>query len=850
MDDLSPTNEQHHEDGEPPAKRKKRKARPKVSCQPCQRRKTRCEETEGSCNQCDKRGEADKCTWDPPPLAGPLPNDITVEFGKLKRRMADLEREMGKLRDQKDNPAPAPLPPLPSPAPITYRALPSAAPAPFTPFAPPPVALPTPPDKKVVEAETEDAAQALESLALPVATRLGQLKAPLTTTSPDTDPHRSPAAAESPPAVQPGAFTTIRLGASQQTSPALLEKLPHPDIIHCLCEHFWTGDIGFIYVVLHRQTFEAEVNELIQCVRKNDTSRIDPAWLASLWMVMIWSASTIGPIEAGKIASHGSLAELKALPETWLQTFESALQASQWAEKPQVRAAQAILLKVAYNRTPPHGIYLGLETPSFFIWLGAATRISQLLGLHRLGSDPTVMPKDHDDPAWPSKPCALKREMGKRIWWFCASMDFLFCMRAGMGQIALGSFDTAEPLNVDDADLGLELTVKERPFEYLSDMAFCIMKCGIANQTAIQFTADSNGDIDYSLVLDIGARMREALSRCERAVADSSDHRRPYHRTLMLLPQLNRVLRLHRPFFMRGWTEPLYATSTEDAMTAASAICLGLEELRVDDGNLEHVWFSFAYGLSAIFVIYVTLLRDERKGPTPATEELRKLISSARAFYARGAQGDASTVVRQVSLQAVQVIDALLLPRGAPQTSHSTTPSAVASIFLKIASVVQPPTITRPSSPAPDGGDSTMQPPPTERFALDGAISSLLSLAPHRYDAFPASSFTTTNLSDLHHPPLSFLGGSAPSPLFDPTLHHPAYGGSSSTELNSMLGLGMMNSMDGNVFNEENTAARDFLATFSVNGPGATPLPLPGGEGATPQPLEWDFSSVIGGDWV
>lgn len=212
---------------------------------------------------------------------------------------------MGKLRDEKDHPAPASLPPLPSPAPVSYRALPPTAPVPFTPFAPPPAALPTPPDKKVVEAETEDAAQALESLALPVQARLGQLKAPSSATSPDSDPHRSPAAAESPAAVQPGAFTTIRLGTSQQTSPALLEHLPHPDIIHCLCEHFWTGDIGYIYVVsrgrvlgessllltllppqvLHRQTFEAEVHELIECVRKNDTSRIDPAWLAILHMV-------------------------------------------------------------------------------------------------------------------------------------------------------------------------------------------------------------------------------------------------------------------------------------------------------------------------------------------------------------------------------------------------------------------------------------------------------------------------------------------------------------------------------------------------------------------------------------
>lgn len=151
---------------------------------------------------------------------------------------------------------------------------------------------------------------------------------------------------------------------------------------------------------------------------------------------MTWAATTIGPVEARKVSSA---AELKAMRDPWLNSFETALQASQWAEKPQVRAAQAILLKVAYTRTPPHGIYLGLETPSFFIWLGSAVRISQLLGLHKLGSDPSIMPRDHGDPAWPAQPCSLKREIGKRIWWFCVSLDWLFCTRSGMGQIPLGS---------------------------------------------------------------------------------------------------------------------------------------------------------------------------------------------------------------------------------------------------------------------------------------------------------------------------------------------------------------------------------------------------------------------------
>lgn len=122
--------------------------------------------------------------------------------------------------------------------------------------------------------------------------------------------------------------------------------------------------------VLHRQTFRAECAELVACVAKKETARIDPAFLAIFYMVsspsrphpsrsltlhsqvMTWAASTIGPIEARKVGRHVSVAELKALPEVWLEAFESSLQASKWAERPQVRVAQAIMLKVAYTRTP------------------------------------------------------------------------------------------------------------------------------------------------------------------------------------------------------------------------------------------------------------------------------------------------------------------------------------------------------------------------------------------------------------------------------------------------------------------------------------------------------------------
>lgn len=222
--------------------------------------------------------------------------------------------------------------------------------------------------------------------------------------------------------------------------------------------------------------------------------------------------------------------------------------------------------------------------------------------------------------------------------------------------------------------------------------------------------------------------------------------------------------------------------------------------------------------------------------------------------------------MRDISSQAVQVIDVLLAPRGAnnaPPPHTQSTPSAVAAIFLRIASLVQPPTATRPSSPS--AGAPTMMDPPAEAYALDGAISSLLSLAPYHYHD-PSAPFTTINLSDLHHPTgaggLVGIGGSgaahhphhhhSPFPSFnlsDPHQHQ-------HDDANAMLGLGMMATLDGNVFNEENLAARAFLSSFSGEGGG---LPLPGvggsllgggGVGGGGQAGEWDLSEIVGAEWT
>lgn len=92
-----------------------------------------------------------------------------------------------------------------------------------------------------------------------------------------------------------------------------------------------------------------------------------------------------------------------------------------------------MLLKLSYQRTTPQEVDVGHEASSFFVWLGTATRICQLLGLHKLGSDPNLMPRD--DPAWPRQACCLKRELAKRIWSFVVSFEWLYCSGRGIGQL-------------------------------------------------------------------------------------------------------------------------------------------------------------------------------------------------------------------------------------------------------------------------------------------------------------------------------------------------------------------------------------------------------------------------------
>jgi len=169
-------------------------------------------------------------------------------------------------------------------------------------------------------------------------------------------------------------------------------------------------------------------------VKESRQDPIDPAWLAQFYFVLAWSNSALAhDVNRHPVFRHLSLEEVASRTTKWCEVADKALQASNWMMRPQLRAVQAMLLKISFDAhlaftsdayydvdAEKHAPSITRNSPkrtAFFMWHASAIRSCQLLGLHRLGQDPTVMPVP--DAAYPVQACSLRRELAKRIWYLC-----------------------------------------------------------------------------------------------------------------------------------------------------------------------------------------------------------------------------------------------------------------------------------------------------------------------------------------------------------------------------------------------------------------------------------------------
>ncbi|KAJ7757747.1 hypothetical protein DFH07DRAFT_458739 [Mycena maculata] len=684
-----------------PAKRKR--IRQKASCLACQRRKGRCDQIDGDrCEGCIKRKE--ECVWEVPALLGNVTDDVTSTIGHLTRRVAILERQMALKQDR--------VPPT-NPSINTSETTPSHTESPSY-LANTPIT------------ETEDAAQALEETALG---RRQYHSLGLNSEVPGSQARNASSL------VAPGAFTSIFLGmpppkrsvlqATQSENETFFKSLPDKHVSDTLVQIFLT-DIAWIYQILHGPSFFDECRQLWVAVEKGTDHVIDPAWFACYFMVLALAASGLNALNMPTALQHYPASDVASLSRVWYRTAELALHASSWAAKPQLRAVQAILLKISYER--PGGQSLGNADggTSFFVWLAAAIRICQLLGLHRLGSDPNTMPPD--DPALPARPCLLKRELAKRVFFFCLAHDWIFVTASpGMSQIQVNSFDTDPPLNLDEEDLGLTMSVPEHPANFMSAYSYTknLFVLGQFQRVATDLS-QQRAPVGYATILQLDAGLQKEIHRLETFCDFSNPALRSYHRPLILAVLHNRVVRLHRSFFMRSMNpktpeDKQYKESVTASLRSAEAVCQMLRELG-ENGHRKLLWWVPAYGLGSCIVLFVRALQKEEQGSDSGKE--RALIRDVRHFYELGTSPDISSPKASlICKQASRILDGFLEQRAENKDSPA------ADIFRQITTKIVTP------APAPL--------PPEEYHRLGGfpdfpsfsSISSPVGRDPEPFDA-------------------------------------------------------------------------------------------------------------------
>lgn len=98
--------------------------------------------------------------------------------------------------------------------------------------------------------------------------------------------------------------------------------------------------------------------------------------------------------------------------------------------------AICVLLQVAHNLD---------KSDLICILISSAIRISQCIGLHRLGSDASALGTGSSSSQSLSKADVVSREVGKRIWWFLVRYDWFQIPFQNVCQIHPAHFNTPMP---------------------------------------------------------------------------------------------------------------------------------------------------------------------------------------------------------------------------------------------------------------------------------------------------------------------------------------------------------------------------------------------------------------------
>ncbi|GAA5919132.1 hypothetical protein JCM6882_002396 [Rhodosporidiobolus microsporus] len=577
----------------PPAPKRKRARQTGIplSCTECRRRKIACDKLR-PCQQCCKRKEAHLCCGaeegDGPAVvatasgaasglgkgletnggseeqAGPSRFYASaVEFKETRHSIALLEQSRNDAADQ--------LTALQSQIRHLETRLRAAE------AQPPPLSPPHKTDEDsgasdVTEAAAafEDAVVRLEEQAL--GARLSRLSRPV-----DMDFVPTSITAAAAVAADPGPDETAELNEPPSPAPAgptdyiafdpekyskrrraliesVWEDLPETGLVEWILSHYF-DQVEWSWHLLHRPTFQRELETFVIMRSQNRLAEVDPLWLARLFALL---AVSVGSLDQ-EIPITPSFSAKWQLAPVYCEAALSCLEAADYLAAPSIWTIEARF------------------SSSLDSNVATASRMCQQMCLHRLGFDPRQMPLK--DKALASSVSSLRRETALRVLLSVrilelAMLQFSPCM-------PLASIRSAEPANVDDAAVDDTTLVTPLPPYELTDMSTELARFRVAcldrhfsdairtSTSGLQYETVMRFDRDYRALLEqLPWAFREDASL---SYLQSLSNGRHWQRVLLLQGEsiYERLIKVHRLHAAQGYNDKSKQYSTLTACSTA-----------------------------------------------------------------------------------------------------------------------------------------------------------------------------------------------------------------------------------------------------------------------------------------
>ena len=165
------------------------------------------------------------------------------------------------------------------------------------------------------------------------------------------------------------------------------------------------------------------------------------------------------------------------------------------------------------------------------------------------------------------------------------------------------------PGNIEDDDLVDGQPFKPQPPNVYTRMSFQLARLKFAEIGHRQIWAANNNQPDspYSFILNLDGELRRAMmdlppfyqpDQMQRGPtsANPEDQVQFYERIMLNLAVHSRVLRLHRPWLWRGYTDESFAYSKEQCIRAARASLRMMGNHNESASFLEKWWLPLFYG--------------------------------------------------------------------------------------------------------------------------------------------------------------------------------------------------------------------------------------------------------------